>query len=108
MMGGGTTVVEALRLGCNVVAGDLNPVAWFVVKKQIEDINPKDLGHALILLERELGTELRRYYKTTCPDCGSVAQAIYYFYCKELECTECGHTIPLMRDAELLLGPLSS
>lgn len=30
-MGGGTTVVEALRLGCSVIGIDLNPVAWFIV-----------------------------------------------------------------------------
>jgi len=32
-MGGGTTIVEALRMGCNVIGSDLNPVAWFTVKK---------------------------------------------------------------------------
>ena len=36
MMGGGTTVIEALKLGCKVVAGDLNPVAWFLVKKRLK------------------------------------------------------------------------
>src|SRR5438552_2186180 len=34
-MGGGTTVVEALRLGCKVIGADLNAVAWFVVKCEI-------------------------------------------------------------------------
>jgi len=38
-MGGGTTVVEALRLGCKVVGIDLNPVAWFVVKTQVEPVD---------------------------------------------------------------------
>ncbi|MHA1928933.1 MAG: DUF1156 domain-containing protein, partial [Candidatus Thorarchaeota archaeon] len=55
MMGGGTTVVEALRLGCKVIAGDLNPVSWFVVKKQIEDIEPEKLELYLIQLEEEIG-----------------------------------------------------
>ena len=27
-MGGGTTIVEALRLGCKVIGVDVNPVAW--------------------------------------------------------------------------------
>src|ERR1051325_1667155 len=35
-MGGGTTIVEALRLGCKSIGIDLNPVAWFVVKCEIE------------------------------------------------------------------------
>src|SRR6266581_376966 len=30
-MGGGTPVVEAVRLGCHVTGIDLNPVAWFIV-----------------------------------------------------------------------------
>ena len=43
MMGGGTTVVEALRFGCKVIAGDLNPVSWFIVKKEIEDVDSERL-----------------------------------------------------------------
>ncbi|MBW1717203.1 MAG: DUF1156 domain-containing protein, partial [Deltaproteobacteria bacterium] len=34
-MGGGTTVVEPLRLGCKVIGIDLNPVAWFIVKTEV-------------------------------------------------------------------------
>ena len=33
-MGGGTTVVEGSRLGMQMYGNDLNPVAWFVVKKR--------------------------------------------------------------------------
>jgi len=29
-MGGGTTIIEALRLGCKVIGRDINPVAWFI------------------------------------------------------------------------------
>lgn len=38
-MGGGTPVVEALRLGCQVVGIDLNPVAWFMVKTALEPVD---------------------------------------------------------------------
>ena len=43
-MGGGTTVVEALRLGCKVVGIDLNPVAWFIVKTEVEPVDEKELA----------------------------------------------------------------
>jgi len=33
-----TNIVEALRLGCKVIGVDLNPVAWFVTKKEIEPV----------------------------------------------------------------------
>ncbi|MHA2432686.1 MAG: DUF1156 domain-containing protein [Candidatus Thorarchaeota archaeon] len=105
MMGGGTTVVEALRFGCKVIAGDLNPVAWFIVKKEIEDINPDLLREALARLKSELGTELSRYYRTTCPECGEEADGIYYFYYKQLACFECAREIPLMRNFVLANNP---
>src|SRR5688500_1723711 len=38
-MGGGTTVVEALRLGCKPIGIDLNPIAWFIVKTEIESVD---------------------------------------------------------------------
>jgi len=34
--GGGAIPLEAMRLGCEVMASDLNPVAWFVLKCTIE------------------------------------------------------------------------
>src|SRR5206468_12132105 len=45
-MGGGTTVVEALRLGCKVIGIDLNPVAWFIVKTEIEPVDLDELQGA--------------------------------------------------------------
>ena len=77
MMGGGTTVTEALKLGCKVIAGDINPVSWFLVKKQVEDIDPEILVRTLQKLDDELGSELRQYYQTTCPECEETAEAIF-------------------------------
>ena len=37
-MGGGTTAVEALRLGAKVIGVDINPVSWFITKKEIEPV----------------------------------------------------------------------
>jgi len=98
MMGGGTTVVEALKLGCKVVGGDLNPVAWFIVKKSVEDIDPELLRQALIDIDRDLGNSLRKYYRTICPECGNEAEGIYYFYYKEIPCPKCANTVPLMHN----------
>jgi putative DNA methylase len=98
MMGGGTTIVEALKLGCKVIGGDINPVSWFIVKKTVETIDPKRLGQALTEIEKDLGSELRRYYRTLCPECGNEAEGIYYFYRKEVSCPKCANAIPLMRN----------
>ncbi len=105
MMGGGTTVIEALRLGCKVIGGDINPVSWFIVKKQIEDIDPELLRSSLTKLERDLGQEIRQYYQTSCPECGKTAEAIYYFYYKVGICSKCAKDIPLMRNFFLARDP---
>jgi len=69
MMGGGTTVVEALRTGCKVVAQDLNPVAWFLVKKIVEPVDIEALKKAFEMLENQIADEIKKYYKTICPHC---------------------------------------
>jgi adenine-specific DNA methylase len=69
MMGGGTTVVEALRLGCKVIAQDLNPVAWFLVKKIVEPVEIEELKEGFKKLEMEVADQIRKYYKTICPHC---------------------------------------
>jgi len=107
MMGGGTTVVEALRLGCKVIGGDINPVSWFIVKKQIEDIDPELLRNSLVKLENDLGPELRQYYRISCPECGKTAEGIYYFYYKVGLCSKCAKDIPLMRNFFLAKSPNS-
>lgn len=69
MMGGGTTVIEALRLGCKVVAQDLNPVAWFLVKKMVEPVDIELLKEGFKKLENEVADEIKKYYRTICPHC---------------------------------------
>ena len=34
--GGGAIPLEAMRLGCEVTAADINPVAWFILKCTLE------------------------------------------------------------------------
>ncbi|RLC67975.1 MAG: DUF1156 domain-containing protein [Chloroflexi bacterium] len=98
MMGGGTSIVESLRLGADVIGCDINPVAWFVVKKEIEPVDLDALDAAFEELEETVAPKILQYYRTTCPDCGREADAMYYFWVKELECTNCGHLVPLFKD----------
>lgn len=98
MMGGGTSIVEALRLGCKVVGCDINPVAWFVVKKEIEPVDLDELGAAFERLKETVAPEILKYYKTTCPRCGQQADVMYYFWVKELPCVNCGQTVPFFKD----------
>ena len=107
-MGGGTTVVEALRLGCKVIGIDLNPVAWFIVKTEIEPIDLDKLHAAYDRLVEQkvewsgksLIDTLLDLYKTKCPSCGGEADIIYTFWVKSAICTDqnCRKQVPLFSD----------
>jgi len=108
-MGGGTTIVEALRLGCNVIGIDLNPVAWFIVKTEVEPVDLNELESAFERLANRIvdwsGKPLKEtlldLYKTECPACGNKdADIIYTFWVKLAPCTTatCNHQTPLFPD----------
>lgn len=108
-MGGGTTVVEALRLGCKVTGIDLNPVAWFIVKTEVEPVEISELEDAFDRLSKRtvswsgksLKETLLEMYKTECPSCGNKeADTIYTFWVKSAPCTTalCTHETPLFSD----------
>jgi len=103
-MGGGTTVIEALRLGCKVTGIDLNPIAWFIVKTEAEKVDIDELKAAFKRLEKRititgkpLKEELLSHYKTTCPCCGGEADIIYTFWVKMVTCADQKHhQVPLI------------
>ncbi|MCS7015324.1 MAG: DNA methyltransferase [Gemmatales bacterium] len=99
-MGGGTTVVEALRLGCRVIGLDINPVAWFTTKKQIETVDLEELQAAFQRLDQTVGKRIRSYYKTRCPQ-GHPAERMYYFSVKIAKCTRCHRYVSLFPNYEL-------
>ena len=99
-MGGGTTVVEALRLGCKVVGVDINPVAWFITKKEIEPVDLEALDLAFQHLEETAGQFIRQYYQTRCPN-GHQAEVMYFFWVKVAECRECSAKVRLFPNYEL-------
>lgn len=113
-MGGGTPVVEALRLGCDTTGIDLNPVAWFIVKTEVEPLSLQDLDAAFNrLANRKVswsGKPLRQtlldLYKTAAPwtseeVCGlPQSNIIYNFWVKSAICTNpiCRKQVPLFAD----------
>lgn len=99
-MGGGTTVVEALRLGCKVIGIDINPVAWFITKKEIEPVKLKDLDDAFHNLEKTAGTYIKQFYRTKCSK-GHPAEVMYFFWVKVAKCKFCGTKVRLFPNYEL-------
>ena len=61
-MGGGTTLVEGSRLGMQLVGNDLNPVAWFVVKQELANVDLQEVRRLLADIEAEVKPQIMPYY----------------------------------------------
>ena len=96
-MGGGTPLLEANRLGCDVLGWDVNPMAYWIVRQEIKqldltayDTSARVIGHEL---EKELGT----FYRTRCRLCGDECASVKYFiWVKSILCETCGTDIRLL------------
>jgi adenine-specific DNA methylase len=99
--GGGSIPLEALRLGCETFASDLNPVACLILKVMLEDIprHGPELAEGLRRLGAEVkqaaGKELGEFY----PDDPDGARPIAYLWARTVQCEapNCGAEIPLAR-----------
>jgi putative DNA methylase len=105
--GGGSIPMEALRLGCDSFASDLNPVASLMLKSLLEDI-PRHGGQLADELQRvgrvieELaGNELGSFY----PADRSGAIPIVYLWARTITCDNCGAEVPLIRSFWLSKKP---
>jgi len=97
--GGGSIPLEALRLGCETFASDLNPVACLILKTMLEDIPRR--GEGLCDELRKVGAAIRmeaekklgEYY----PSDADGAKPIAYIWARTIICDSCGAELPLIR-----------
>ena len=99
--GGGSIPLEALRLGCEAFASDLNPVACLILKVMLEDIPRQGPGLADEL--RRVGGEIMKQVEGELADLYPTdpdgATPIAYLWARTVRCEapNCGAEIPLMR-----------
>jgi putative DNA methylase len=99
--GGGSIPLEALRLGCETFASDLNPVACLILKVMLEDIPrhgpelAEDLRRVGAEVKKAAEKELAEFY----PPDPDGARPIAYLWARTARCESpnCGAEIPLMR-----------
>ncbi|MGC7846243.1 DUF1156 domain-containing protein [Desulforudis sp. 1088] len=95
-MGGGTPLIEANRLGCDIVGYDINPMAYWIVRQEIESIDLKAYREAAADLLSWLEKKIGAFYKTICMKCGSPdAHVKYFIWVKTLKCSGCRETFDL-------------
>ena len=107
--GGGSIPLEALRLGCETFASDLNPVACLILKVMLEDIPRHGPGLADDL--RKAGAEIKAKAEKELADLypkdPDGATPIAYLWARTVRCEapHCGAEITLMRSMWLCRKP---
>ena len=107
--GGGSIPLEALRLGCEAFASDLNPVACLILKVMLEDIPRHGPGFAQEL--RKVGAKIKAKAAEELADLYPAdpdgATPIAYLWARTVCCEapNCGAEIPLIRSFWLCKKP---
>jgi putative DNA methylase len=99
--GGGSIPLEAVRLGCDTFASDLNPVACLILKVLLEEIpaHGPDLAEKLrqvgLQIKMAAEKELAEFYPTDTDG----AKPIAYLWARSVRCEspKCGAEIPIFK-----------
>lgn len=95
-MGGGTPLIEANRVGCNVVGYDINPMSHWIVSREIEHLNLAEYRKVTATVIQYLEGIIGSLYRTRCLECGSTdAHVKYFLWVKQHSCGHCGKAFDL-------------
>ena len=95
-MGGGTPLIEANRVGCDVAGYDINPMSAWIVREEIRHLDIDEYERAAAALLAGLRAELEELYLTDCPLYGDKDVPVKYFlWVKQLDCEACEKPVDL-------------
>jgi len=90
-MGSGTTVGEALKLGCRAVGRDINPVAYFLVRNALQVHPREEVVRTFDDLGKRVQSRIAPFYR--CEKTGGTV--LYFFWVKTLPCPHCSSEVDL-------------
>lgn len=93
-MGSGTTLGEALKLGCRVIGRDINPVSFFAVHNALENYSLEEVHATFKGIEADIADKIKAFYKTSLPN-GNLVDVLYYFWVKTITCPRCQQELDL-------------
>lgn len=88
-VGGGTSVVEAARLGATVIGVDIDPIACAVTEAELVAADLEDLLPTMEALHESVGKALASLYKTRGTN-GQPLTVVHYFWVQIVMCPKCG------------------
>jgi len=94
MMGGGTTLHEAIRLGANVIGADIDPIPVVQARASLSPLTLRDLRAAFHLFFEELYSQIGQFFLTECPHCARKVDSQYTLYGSRKKCS-CGEVVQI-------------
>lgn len=94
MMGGGTTLHEAIRLGANVIGADIDPIPIVQARTSLSAAKLRDLQIAFHQFFRDLHQPLAFYFQTECPYCAQTLEAQFILHGLRKRCA-CGEVVQI-------------
>lgn len=92
MMGGGTTLHEAIRLGANVIGYDLDPIPVLQARASLQNVLAEEKQQVFDEFVVALERRLQPYFKTTCPTCGECCEVQFMLHAVRRSC-DCGEAL---------------
>ena len=93
-MGSGTTIGEALKLGCATIGRDINPVAHRAVRVALSSVDRAELDAQFKHLEASAGRRIQEMYQAV-DSAGQPCSVLYYFWVMVLPCECCSRPVDL-------------
>jgi putative DNA methylase len=87
MMGGATTLHEAIRLGTDVIGADIDPIPVVQARATLTHAELKELRAAFDQFFADLYTEVGDYFQTGCPGCDRTLDAQYTLHGLRKQCS---------------------
>lgn len=86
-MGGGSSLVEAKKMGAKTIGVDIDPMACFITSKELQTVDFTQLEREYKKLENEVAQKIKGIYWTQVH--GQKKPVINYFWVYQVECPEC-------------------
>jgi putative DNA methylase len=80
MMGGATTLHEAIRLGANVIGYDVDPIPVLQARATLTEISLQEKRAVFNEFFEKLYNSLSPYYETSCPNCHEKSDMQFMLY----------------------------
>jgi putative DNA methylase len=101
-LGGGTSLVEAAKLGGHCIGVDIDPVACFITQMELTQVDPQAIRDALAAIEKNVAPKIKALYRSNVGN--ESVDVIYNFWVDSVTCPSCqevhdGHpTFQIARD----------